>query len=113
MPSFTIRQGDVGRTFAVVLRDAAGVFITLAVGATATFRMKERATGHEVTGAAAVTDYAPGTRNKLSFAFPAGASDIPGLYDAIFVVSSPGGGVETYPTCSEDDALTVEVCCGL
>lgn len=108
MASFWVRQGDTGRPLAVLLKNLDGSDASVPAGTTCAFSMTQRQTGHVVQAVAALADGpAPGSNNQATVNFD---TTRPGLYDAVWVVTYPGGGVETFPTSSRGvDGYVVEV----
>lgn len=103
---YEIRQGDVGRALGVTLKNADGSLWAAPTGTTAVFRMVGRQSGVVVTGAATLP-----TTTTASYAFASGDTDVADTYDAVFVLTIPGGTVETFPTCSSPGrGFLVEVC---
>ena len=101
-----IREGDYGRALTVSLKNADGTAFSAPGGTTAVFRMVGRSSGVVVTGAATLP-----TASTASYTFVDGNTDAVDDYDAIFVLTIPGGTVETFPTCSgPGKGFVVEVC---
>lgn len=103
MASFWIRSGDTGRPLSVLLRNMDGSDVVMPPGTTVLFSMIQRLTGFVVSGDATLSDGPNvGSNNMATYPFsdPNDTSQ-PGLYDAEWVVTYPGGaGIETFPTRS-------------
>jgi hypothetical protein len=103
MASFWIREGDTGRPLAVLFKNLDGSDVMVPSGTTCVFTMVDQDTGHTVSGAATLADdpNVPGTNNMATYPFsnPADTAH-PGLYDATWVLTYPGGATETFPTSS-------------
>ena len=89
-----IKQGDTAPAFTATLTDGAGAAINL-TGATALFLMKNRKTRELVVSAAATITGA--TTGKVSYAWAAGDTDIPGGYDVEIQITFSDSTIETFP----------------
>jgi hypothetical protein len=92
---FRLKKGDRLPKLRMVLADSAGVALNLSL-ATVTFRMRLRgsATLATLTGAASVVDALTGV---VEFAWGAGDSAAPGVFDAEWILTYAGG-TQTVPT---------------
>jgi hypothetical protein len=92
---FEIKEGDTSPPFRGIAKDARGRAVELG-GATVKFRMSPQITGLRPDIVAEAT-YDQAT-SELIYRWAAGDTNTPGLYDAEFEVTLPGGaGVETFP----------------
>ncbi len=112
MADFTIRSGDTGRPLVVLLKNQDGSDAIIPGGTTCVFNMVHRQTRHSVTPAAVALANSPFSTNgnQVTVSFEAADTQYPGVYDAVWLVTYPGGLVETFPTSSRGVAgYSVEV----
>lgn len=108
----SVRQGDLGPAFEVVLRDERGARLVLAADAVVQFRM--RPLGGVVLQVDEVATVVNGPRGRVKYAWAVGDTDFAGLYEAEFSVTDAGSGDEAVPrTLPATGFYLVEIRAGL
>jgi len=91
----TLQRGDTAPPIRATLYDAEGNPVNL-VGATVAFFMRRVRQRTLKIDSAPVTVVSP-TEGQVSYAWQAGDTNEPGVYEARFAVTYPGGEVESFP----------------